>query len=216
MTNPKSALLVMLMDRSGSMWNVKEATIEGMTTVLHSNAQLVEFGVLDYITAYIAQFDTTPYAKELPSTSIPFNIPLDGYQTLVNFERLDHGNLPSLQGYEPRGGTALYDSVIYTIDKVGDYLTNLPERLRPGKVHMLINTDGRDNASKKWNANKVREVIKHQTEKYAWEFSFYGSNLDSVLEARDMGIQQTTHYESNNTSQTFSNAAKSISRSFSL
>jgi hypothetical protein len=217
MTNPKSAMLVMLIDRSGSMKSVRNATIEGITTVLDVNAQLVKTGTLDEVICYIAQFDTTPYSHQSKEFDVFRSVyPIDdGYEVLVNFKPLDWAKLPDLSDYLPRGVTALYDSICFTIDEVGKYLSSLPEEQRPGKVHMMINTDGMDNASQICTAAKSKHMIEHQTDTYGWEFSFYGSNKESVLEAEQkMGIRQSVYYESVNTRSTYGAASKSISRSF--
>jgi hypothetical protein len=49
--------------------------------------------------------------------------------------------------YRPRGATALLDAIGRTINTVGERLDHTPEKERPGKVLIVILTDGLENAS---------------------------------------------------------------------
>ena len=54
----------------------------------------------------------------------------------------------------------------------------------------MITTDGIENASREFTYAKVKELIRHQQEKYGWEFIFLGANIDAVKEARNIGIRK--------------------------
>ena len=55
-------------------------------------------------------------------------------------------------------------------------------------------TDGADNASNEFNAKNVKDMIQHQTEKYAWEFVFMAANIN-VQEAADaIGIRNGSSF----------------------
>ena len=58
-------------------------------------------------------------------------------------------------------------------------------------------TDGLENASREFTYIKVKELIRHQQEKYGWEFIFLGANIDVAKEARNIGIrpQNAHNYE---------------------
>ena len=90
--------------------------------------------------------------------------------------------------YYVRGTTALLDAVGKTILDVGYRLSNTKEEQRPGKVIFVITTDGMENASSEFTYEKVQQLIKHQQEKYSWEFIFMGANIDAVKEADSIGI----------------------------
>ena len=49
-------------------------------------------------------------------------------------------------------------------------------------------TDGEENSSKKYRLETVREMIKHQEEKYNWSFIYMGTDLDSLEDADSLGI----------------------------
>ena len=90
--------------------------------------------------------------------------------------------------YFARGSTALLDAVGRTIDSVGARLAAAPEEERPEHVVFVITTDGRENSSREYTAQRVREMVEHQQQKYSWQFVFLGANMDAVSEARNLGI----------------------------
>ena len=103
--------------------------------------------------------------------------------------------------YFVRGYTALLDAVGKTILDVGYRLSQTNEKDRPGKVIFVITTDGQENASSEFTYEKVKELIKHQQEKYGWEFIFLGANIDALNEANRIGISldNAYHFEASTT-----------------
>ena len=51
-----------------------------------------------------------------------------------------------------------------------------------------ITTDGMENASSRYDSEKVKQMIERQKEKYGWEFLFLGANIDAVETASQFGI----------------------------
>lgn len=49
-------------------------------------------------------------------------------------------------------------------------------------------TDGAENNSKEYSAAKVKEMIKHQEDKYNWTFVYMGSDLSNADDANSLGI----------------------------
>ena len=90
--------------------------------------------------------------------------------------------------YYVRGCTALLDAVGEAIHHIG----NIHKYARPADVpeHTLfvITTDGMENASRRYSAQRVKEMIQWQKEKYGWEFLFLGANIDAVETAGNLGI----------------------------
>jgi hypothetical protein len=58
----------------------------------------------------------------------------------------------------------------------------------PEKTLFIITTDGMENASKRYDYRKVKEMIERQKDKYGWEFLFLGANIDAAREAARFGI----------------------------
>lgn len=90
--------------------------------------------------------------------------------------------------YDPDGLTALFDGVGVAIDEVGKWLDSMKEEDKPEKTLVVIMTDGGENNSKDYTSDKVREMIKHQEEKYNWSFIYMGSDLNDARDTRSIGI----------------------------
>lgn len=90
--------------------------------------------------------------------------------------------------YIPAGMTALIDGVGIAIDTIGKWLNSMPEDEKPEQNMIVIITDGGENFSKEYSASRVREMIKHQQDKYSWNFVFLGADLNNVKDAIDLGI----------------------------
>lgn len=92
------------------------------------------------------------------------------------------------KSYSPGGCTALFDAIGTAIDKIGKWLNDMPEEERPEKNLIVIMTDGGENSSREYNGKKVKEMIKHQEEKYNWSFIYMGSDLTDADDANVLGI----------------------------
>ncbi len=90
--------------------------------------------------------------------------------------------------YHPGGCTAMNDGIGTAIDKIGKWLSDMKEEDRPSKTLVVIMTDGFENASKEYSLAKVKEMIKHQTEKYSWDFMYVGADITTTEAAKDLGI----------------------------
>ena len=90
--------------------------------------------------------------------------------------------------YTVRGCTALLDAIGGAIHHIG----NVHKYARPEDVTehtmFVITTDGMENASRRYNSEKVKQMIKRQKAKYGWEFLFLGANIDAVETASQFGI----------------------------
>lgn len=117
----------------------------------------------------------------------------DRYEVLYNGVRASQAKLTERE-YYVRGATALLDAVGKTILDVGHRLSKKKECERPGKVIFVITTDGLENSSREFTFDQVRNLIKHQREKYSWEFIFLGANIDSAKEADNIGISADSAY----------------------
>lgn len=90
--------------------------------------------------------------------------------------------------YHPGGFTALFDAVGTAIDKIGEWLDGMKEEDKPEKNIIVVMTDGGENSSREYHSEKVKEMIKHQEEKYNWTFVYMGSDLTNATDARSLGF----------------------------
>ena len=169
MTNEKKrndiTELVFILDRSGSMHGLKADTIGGFNTMLEKQ-------------------------KQEPGTCLVTTVLFD-HEMVTLHDRLPIGEIAPLteRDYEPRGSTALLDAVGQTIRHIaGIHRYARPEDV-PERTLFVITTDGMENASHRYTADQVRQMVQHEQEKYGWEFLFLGANLDAVQTASRIGIR---------------------------
>lgn len=166
MTDPNKTSITIILDSSGSMSSCTNDTIGGLNTFLEDQQKLT--GTCDIS---LIQFST---------------------ETKITYKSTDVKLAPKLsyENYKPSGNTALYDAICIAIDEKGKELSELPEDQRPGKVIMVIITDGEENSSKLFNIHDVKNKITHQKDKYNWVFTFLGANQDAFLTADSIGISK--------------------------
>jgi hypothetical protein len=126
----------------------------------------------------------------------------------------------SVMDIQPDGPTALQSSLCRLIDDTGDYLTNMTDK-RPGKVIIIVLTDGAENASNGKYAGEpgrqlLAEKIKHQQEKYNWIFYFLGTNIDAINTGKSYGIDHRTcinyHSSQNGCTNVMRSASQALNR----
>lgn len=164
-----------VLDRSGSMANIADDMIGGLNSFIDEQKKLPGKATIS-----LTKFD-------------------DRIDEVFKFEDLKLVRKITRQDLEPRGGTALYDTIAQVIDRTGAHLNDMPEEVRPLVVIVLVITDGHENSSKEHTAESVKSLIEHQKEKYSWQFVFLGSNQDAVLEGKKFGVAggQSLSYTSN-------------------
>lgn len=161
--------IIFLLDRSGSMAGLEKDTIGGYNSFLSRQAGL---------------------EGETIVTTVLFD---DKYEIVGSGLNAKNVKLTESE-YFVRGTTALLDAVGKTIVDVGCRLAKTEEQQRPGKIIFVITTDGMENASKEFTYEKVQNLIRHQQEKYSWEFIFMGANMDAAEEAGNLGIDEKHAY----------------------
>lgn len=156
--------LVFILDRSGSMNGLEKDTIGGFNSMIEKQKR--EAGQ--------ALVSTVLFDNE--SVVIHDRLPLDKVPPLTERE------------YCTRGCTALLDAVGGAIRHIGNIHKYARREDVPEKTLFIITTDGYENASKRYDYEKVRRMIQHEKEKYGWEFLFLGANIDAAAEAKRFGI----------------------------
>jgi Mg-chelatase subunit ChlD len=187
--NQNLTQITMLLDRSGSMSVVRDATIAGFNEFIEGQKNATGDAKVTLI-----QFDSeNPYE--------------------VAFEDRPVKEAPKLTSttFLPRGGTPLRDALGMTITSLGAKLEKVNEADRPGKVVVVVMTDGMENCSREYKSPRIAEMIKHQREKYGWQFVFLGANQDAILTGESLGISK----DSSITYAANDDATKNVMRSTS-
>ena len=134
--------LVFILDRSGSMSGLERDTIGGFNSMIEK--QKKEEGK--------AMVSTVLFDSE--SMVIHDRLPLDRVPRMTERE------------YFTRGCTALLDAVGGAIHHIGNVHKYARKEDVPEKTLFIITTDGYENASKRYDYEKVRKMIERQKEKY--------------------------------------------------
>lgn len=157
--------IAVLLDRSGSMGDIKDDAIGGFNCFLKEQKAAGANATLTLV-----QFDTE--STDVVHESTP----------ILEVPDLNH------QTFQPRGGTPLLDALGQTIDSTGRALAAIPEVNRPNKVVFVVITDGQENSSHQHTKASVKEKIDHQSDQYNWQFVFLGANQNAFDEAGAVGI----------------------------
>lgn len=181
----RTAIMVVL-DRSGSMASISDDVRGGFDAFVAE--QRKEPGEA---TLTLVQFDT---AYEV----VYINRPLAEVPPLVHV---------------PRGSTALLDALGRGIVELGEALAKVDEADRPGRVIVVVMTDGHENASREYSRERIAAMVKEQRETYSWEFVFTGANVDAFAEARGLGIAHAAGYAA--TSKGVADNLRGVSRGVS-
>ena len=156
--------LVFILDRSGSMAGLEADTIGGFNAMI--DKQRGQEG-----TCYVS---TVLFGND--SRVIHDRLPLERVAPMTR------------RDYQVGGCTALMDAIGGAIHHIG----NIHKYARPEDVPehtvFVITTDGMENASCRYSSDQVKAMIRHQQEKYGWEFLFLAANIDAVQTAARFGI----------------------------
>ena len=169
MENKKNNLteLVFILDRSGSMSGLEKDTIGGFNAMIEKQRKepgecLVSTVLFDHESVVL--HDRVPLSQIRPMTD---------------------------REYTVRGCTALIDAIGGAIHHIGNVHKYARKEDVPAHTMFIITTDGMENASRRYTAQKVKEMIQKEKTKYGWEFLFIGANIDAVETAARYGISET-------------------------
>jgi uncharacterized protein YegL len=185
--NPDLTDITLVIDRSGSMQERRADAEGGVNAFIEKQAQEPGEALLTLV-----QFDTE---YEILHSGVPI------------------GKVPEYE-LVPRGATALLDAVGRAINETGERLSRLDEADRPGLVIFVITTDGLENSSREFTRDRIREMIRHQQERYNWHFTFLGANQDAFAEAGGLGIPlaAAAQYSKDRVAAAYEGTARKISR----
>lgn len=163
--------IMIVLDRSGSMQSILESTIAGYNEFVTEQAKL--------------------------DGECRVSVRLFDNKHDVLFDNVDVKDVPLLdtRTFVPRNTTALYDAVGMAVTDLGQELALLEEDQRPEKVMVVVITDGHENASKDWTADRVKSAIEHQRNVYNWTFVFIGGGIDAKAAADSLSINKSVFFK---------------------
>ena len=156
--------IVFILDRSGSMSGLESDTVGGFNAMIAKQ-------------------------KKEPGEALISTVLFDD-ESVVIHDRVPVQNIAPMteRDYYVRGCTALLDAIGGAIHHIGNVHRYARREDVPEHTLFVITTDGMENASRRYSADKVKAMIERQKSKYGWEFLFLGANIDAVETAQHFGI----------------------------
>src|SRR3954454_8377196 len=140
--------LVFILDKSGSMAGLEEDTIGGYNAMLKKQQKAEGEAIV---------------------TTVLFDHQYELLHDRINVKGI---SLLTEKDYEVGGTTALLDAIGFTIQKIVNVQKRTRKEEQAGKVLFVITTDGMENASREFTAEKIKKMVHHQKEHYGWDFLF--------------------------------------------
>ena len=158
--------LVFILDRSGSMSGLEGDTIGGFNSVIEKQKR---------------------QSGKCLVTTVLFDS-----RVVTLHDRVELQDLRPMtrEDYCVGGCTALLDALGGTIRHIASIHRYARPEDVPARTSFVIMTDGLENASRCFGSDEVKRMIRHEKEKYGWEFLFLAANIDAVETAERMGIQR--------------------------
>lgn len=158
--------LIFILDRSSSMEGLEQDTINGFNSMIEKQRELCGACLI---------------------STVLFDSCCQVIHDRVCLSEIQH---MTQRDYSVRGCTALIDAIGGAIEHIREVYQHTPAEDIPEKTVFVIITDGMENASRYYDADQVRKMVKkHQKE--GWEFLFLGANIDAVSTAKHFGIRES-------------------------
>src|SRR5574344_621325 len=140
--------IVFILDRSGSMSGLEADTIGGFNAMIEKQ-------------------------KKAEGEALVSTVLFDNTSEVIH-DRIDVQNIKAMTDaeYSVRGCTALLDAIGGAIHHIGNIHKYARVEDIPEHTMFVITTDGMENASRRYDSEKVKKMIERQKEKYGWEFLF--------------------------------------------
>ena len=167
----------LILDRSGSMIDCLENTINGFNEQIHRIRRIKAEFPDDEMTVGLTIFNEEVIIKYLASN--PQDVSL-----------LDSDS------YRPGGSTALLDAIGFTVKRIENELER-SNNIQDTSVIVVVITDGYENASKVFSMAEIKLMIARLEQTTKWTFAFVGATFDAVEVAKEMSIKSKNCYSFN-------------------
>ena len=149
--------IAVIMDRSGSMSSIKEDMEGGLWSFVEEQKKMegrCKMSLFHFDTVWEEVFDGRPIDKVTQKDC-----------TL-----------------QPRGSTALNDSIVKSLHALEKRILSEDDLERPDAVIVIVITDGKENASRENTRQDARDAAKRMAEKYQWKFLFLAADTEGFEE----------------------------------
>lgn len=162
-----NSVIAALQDHSGSMGWTWPNTAAGFNVFLKYQ-QMRQ----DDAHFYMAQFDTS-------------------YTVMREFQSI-FSVAPLSSEFEGGGSTALFDSIETMVDAIEKRIREEPRNRQPTNVTIVLQSDGGDNASRRSNSNRIRDLIANHAH---WHWIYLAANAEAERQAYNIGITNVINYD---------------------
>jgi uncharacterized protein YegL len=164
-TMPKRLSCALILDESGSMSALRQATIDGANAWLADQRKDGPEDLLTLVTFDAPQDPTKPRVRVIYD-----GVPLKEVVDLTE------------ANYKPDGGTPLFDAIGSTISRI-----EADPRSADRTIVLVVMTDGLENASVEYTREALAARIK-QKERDGWTIMYLGANQDAKQVAAGMSL----------------------------
>jgi hypothetical protein len=165
---------LIILDESGSMHSIKNATLSGFNEVFET----------------IRQAETSNENQVHFVSFFSFNT--DGIKTQLFNQPASMLKALTADQYQPRNGTPLYDAMGFALSKQRDSLDGYQD----AAVLVTILTDGEENASREYSGMAITALI-DELKKLGWTITYIGANHDVYAFSKKHGIDNAMSYRAN-------------------
>jgi uncharacterized protein YegL len=165
---------LIILDESGSMQSIKEATISGFNEVVQT------------VKGVEQQFPEQEHFISL----VTFNGL--GIKTLLWNEPVAKGEQIDGTKYQPDSLTPLFDAMGFSFTRLKQEVSSKTDY----NVLVTILTDGQENDSKEYSGSAIKALI-DELSMQNWTFTYIGANHDVVDFALKISIQNTMTFQAN-------------------
>ena len=155
--------IVFVLDKSGSMWDLRRDTIGGFNSYLAG--QKKETGSDAIVSCYM------------------FN---DNTKTVYKNRDIQDTKELTEKDYNPDGCTALYDAIGFAVSETAE----LNKELNPLHTIFVIMTDGYENSSHEYSRKAICSLIQSKRNDAKWQFIFMGANIEAEDVAEELGMDR--------------------------
>ena len=163
---------VVILDRSGSMHNIRRAAVDGFNETLAGIKKAQEKFA-----------DTQDHYVTL--------VTFCGCQTLRVFDNtpVTHAHPLKMDDYRPCCNTPLYDAMGFTLTDIYNRMKDSGDAV----VVVTIITDGMENSSKEYNGTAIKHLVERLRGE-GWTFTYMGANQDAVEVAMHLSIRNARNF----------------------
>ena len=156
---------LIIVDESGSMSHLREATLSGINETINTiRSAQEEFAETQEHRLTLVTFDSGANRPDV--------------RTMIDNQPI--AEVKEFSDYMPHGCTPLYDAMGQSLTKLRDSIKDDDN----ASAVVTVLTDGLENASREWNARSLRLLIE-QLKEEGWSFSYMGS-AHNVKEVTDL------------------------------